>query len=495
MPRRGCCYWRKADPLDSFGGQVIDFDNPDVDDEGEELVDNNNNNSTNTNRSTKSKSKKPQIDANGNILPIREHHNWQYLLRIKPFLWPKGKRCIQFLVVASVMLLILSRASNLISPIAYKSAINSLTTDSQHLHLAPIILYGVSLLLNTVFTNLRDTVFLRVSQNAINEAATAVFDHLLRLSIDFHIQRRTGKIFRALDRGSNSINNLVTMLLFNIVPTMIEILIVCTIFVANYVIWFSIITLITVVLYTAFTIRLTELRNKYRRSMNDKDHEARDKAVDALINYENVKCFVNEKYESARFSTAMEEFMMASQKAEMLMSLLNVGQAAIIAAGQLSIMALAAIEVHLGKMTVGDFVLVNTYLLQLYAPLGLLGNSYRTIKMSLVDLETMFELLDEEPHVKDAPDATPLCVTNGEIVFENVKFSYDNHVPVLKGISFRVPPGHTVAIVGPSGAGKSSMSKLLFRFYDPTEGRILIDGQVPTHARTHAQTYAHCIYY
>jgi ATP-binding cassette subfamily B protein len=320
-------------------------------------------------------------------------------------------------------------------------------------------------------------VFARVAQRAIRLAGLRVFRHLHALSLRFHLDRKTGGVARAVERGTKGIESLLIFMLFNVLPTLFEIGLVCVIMGALYGGWFALVTFITMGSYVAWTFVVTEWRIKFRRTMNETDSEANTRAIDSLLNFETVKYFGNEEHEAGRFDAALRAYERAAVKSKTSLSLLNVGQGAVIAIGVTIVMIMAGSGVAGGTMTVGDFVLVNAYLIQLFLPLNFLGFVYREIKQSLIDMETMFQLLEKDAEIEDKPGAPALVVNGGEVAFENVSFAYDPRRPVLADVSFRVPAGKTVAIVGPSGSGKSTIARLLFRFYEATAGRILVDGQ------------------
>ena len=400
-----------------------------------------------------------------------------------PYLWPKDSpdaTSLRARVLAALVFLVASKLINVVVPLFYKQAVDALGGETQALLAVPVMLlvaYGISRILAQAFGELRDAVFTRVAQRAVRQAGVKTFAHLHKLSLNFHLGRKTGRVSRAVERGTKGIEFLLRFTLFNILPTLFEILLVCGILWNLYDIWFALVTFITIAGYIAFTLIVTEMRIKYRRAMNESDSSAHTKAIDSLLNFETVKYFSNEAHETRRFDDALKVYEDAATKSGVSLSLLNIGQGAIIAIGLTAVMLMAADGVVNGTMTIGDFVLVNAYLIQLYLPLNFLGFVYREIKQSLVDMEQMFGIIDEHPDIADRPGAPPLAVSGGAISFREVRFSYDTRREVLKGISFEVPPGKTVAIVGPSGSGKSTISRLLFRFYDVNDGAIMIDGQ------------------
>jgi len=378
------------------------------------------------------------------------------------------------------MFLVAAKGVNVVVPIFFKQAVDSLAGGTPALLAVPIgllLAYGAARILTQVFGELRDAIFAKVAQRAIRLAGLKTFQHLHQLSLRFHLDRKTGGISRAIERGTKGIEFVLTFMLFNILPTLIEISLVCGVLWAFYNVWFALVTFVTITGYIAWTLSITEWRIKFRRIMNDTDSEANTKAIDSLLNFETVKYFGNEEHEAARFDSALRRYETAAVDSKTSLSILNIGQGAIIAVGLTVVMVMAGYGVAGGAMTVGDFVLVNAYLLQLYMPLNFLGFVYREVKRSLTDMENMFSLLQERAEVMDPPGAKELRVSGGEIVFENVGFAYDPRRTILEDISFAVPAGKTVAIVGPSGSGKSTISRILFRFYDAGNGRVLIDGQ------------------
>jgi len=413
---------------------------------------------------------------------------WRTIRTLLPYLWPKGSAELKVRVVTALLFLLAAKLCNVYVPMLYKRAVDSLSQGAgghvtaaavaaAGVPIAIILAYGLARVMALVFGELRDAVFAKVAARAIRQVALRTFVHLHRLALRFHLDRRTGGMVRSIERGTTGIEFALSFMLFNILPTLVEIGLVCGVLWALFNFWFAFVTFITIAGYIAFTLSVTEWRTKYRRRMNESDQEANTKAIDSLLNYETVKYFGNEAHEAGRYEQALARYERASIQSKVTLSLLNVGQAAIIAVGLTVIMVMAGAGVVAGRMTIGDFVLVNTYLIQLYIPLNFLGFVYREMRQSLIDMEAMFRLLKIEAEIEDAPDAKPLQPRGGEVVFDHVFFGYDARRPILKDVSFTVPPGRTVAIVGPSGAGKSTISRLLFRFYEVSGGRLLVDGQ------------------
>ena len=399
-----------------------------------------------------------------------------------PFLWPKGRPDLKRRVVLAMIALVLAKAVTVGMPYLYKAAVDSLDAARPEeialsIVLSLIAAYGFARILMIGLAQLRDGLFARVGQNAVRAVGLRTFRHLHALSLRFHLSRRTGGLSRVIERGVKAIEFLLRFTLFNVGPTILELLLVAGLLWWTFNIWFAVVTLLTVGGYVLFTFKVTEWRIGFIRSMNQSDERAHTKAIDSLLNFETVKYFGNEAHEADRFDRSMARYEDAAVRSTKSLSWLNAGQAAIFAIGLSVLMGMAATGVANGTMTLGDFVLVNTMLIQLYQPLNLLGFVYREIKQALVDMETMFSLLGVGTEVEDKPGAVPLKVNGGEVRFENVFFAYDPARPILKDVSFTVPAGRMVAIVGPSGAGKSTISRLLYRFYDVTEGRVLIDGQ------------------
>ena len=402
------------------------------------------------------------------------------LRTLLPYLWPVGEPGLRIRVLVAMVLLALAKITNVGVPIFYKLAVDALSTGAAQILAVPVALligYGLARVMAQTFGELRDAVFAKVAQRAIRQAGLKAFKHLHRLSLRFHMDRKTGGVSRAIERGTKGIEFLLTFMLFNIIPTLLEIGLVCAVLWNLYGVWFALVIFVTMAAYITWTLTITEWRIKFRRIMNETDSEANTKAIDSLLNFETVKYFGNEEHEANRFDASLRGYERAAVKSKTTLSYLNIGQGAIIAIGVTLSMLMAGAGVVGGTMTIGDFVLVNAYLIQLFLPLNFLGFVYREIKRSLTDMETMFELMEENAEVKDSPGAKPLALGGGEVVFENVSFAYDSRRPVLKDVSFAVRPGQSVAIVGQSGAGKSTISRLLFRFYDVTGGRVLIDGQ------------------
>ncbi|MDH3476165.1 MAG: ABC transporter ATP-binding protein/permease [Rhodospirillales bacterium] len=406
------------------------------------------------------------------------------LRRLVPYLWPAARLDLRLRVAAALVFLVLAKVANVYVPLILRGAVDALSPQAPAeaellvvLPLALILAYGAARIMAIGFGELRDAVFARVAQHAIRQVALRTFRHLHRLSLRFHLERQTGGLSRAIERGTKGIEFLLSFVAFNILPTILEIAMVCGILWWIFDWRFAAITVAAIGAYVAFTFKITELRIVYRRRMNEADSEANTKAIDSLLNFETVKYFGNEDHEAARYDVGLKAYEHAAVRSRVSLSALNLGQAVIISGGMVAIMVLAGLGVVRGVMTVGDFVMVNAYMMQVAMPLNMLGTVYREIKQSLVDMEIMFDLLEVPSEVTDRPGAPPLRVEGGSVSFEGVDFGYDPRRPILHDVSFAVPAGRTVAIVGPSGAGKSTISRILFRFYDVAAGRVLIDGQ------------------
>ncbi len=408
--------------------------------------------------------------------PLPENRNdWKTIRTLLPYLWEYRAR-----VVLAMAFLVLAKLAGVAIPLALKGVVDALDKTHQTIVILPLALligYGALRLASTLFSELRDVVFAKVAQRAIRNIALKVFRHLHSLALRFHLERQTGGMSRDIERGTRGMSFLLSFMLFNILPTILEIVMVAVILFANYSPWFAIITTVTIILYIIFSLVVTEQRMGVRRVMNDMDSKANNRAIDSLLNYETVKYFNNEDYEARRYDEHMKGWEHAAIKNQTSLSFLNFGQGAIIAAGVTLLMVLAGQGVVDSTMTMGDLVLVNAYLLQLFIPLNFLGFVYREIKHSLTDMEKMFSLLDKPLDIRDQPGAPALVVGNGAVRFEYVDFGYQAERQILHDLDFDIPPGHKVAVVGTSGAGKSTLSRLLFRFYDVDNGRILINGQ------------------
>jgi ABC-type transport system involved in Fe-S cluster assembly fused permease/ATPase subunit len=408
--------------------------------------------------------------------------SWRTVATLLPYLWPRNATDLKIRVVIAIILLILAKLANVVVPVFYKQAVDALTPGNAvaaalSVPVLLIVAYGVARALALAFGELRDAVFARVAQRAIRQVALKTFRHLHALSLRFHLERQTGGLSRAIERGTAGIEFLLTFSLFNIVPTIVEMALVTAILWTLYDFSFAAVIVLTILVYIAFTLGITEWRTKYVRQMNDTDAEANTKAIDSLLNYETVKYFGNEEHEADRFDRSRQRYERAAVRSKATLSMLNIGQGAVIAIGLVAVMIMAGQGVVEGRMTIGDFVLVNTYLVQLYMPLNFLGFVYREIRQSLVNMEQMFALLSINTEIADSPDAKPLRIGEGVVEFKNVDFRYEANRAILHDVSFRVPAGQTVAIVGPSGAGKSTVSRILFRFYDVAAGSVTIDGQ------------------
>ncbi len=419
------------------------------------------------------------------VMPGQQRSGLATIRSLLPYLWPKGDMGAHVRVGIAALFLVCAKLAVVLVPVVYSRAVDALAPAGQGavvaVPLALILGYGLLRVASSGFGEMRDAVFAAVQQRTVRRVALQTFQHMHRLSLRFHLDRQTGGLSRSIERGTTGIENVLRLAVFNIIPTLLEVAMVTAIL-WNMFDWrFAMVTLLAVTLYLSFTLLFTNWRVRIRRTMNETDSEAQSRAVDSLLNYETVKYFGNEAHEARRFDESWARYERAAVKSQVTLNMLNLGQAAIIALGLAVVMLMAAQGVQAGTMTVGKFVLVNTYLMQLYQPLNMLGFVYREIKQGLTDMEQMFRLLSVHQEVADKPGAPALAVPAtgpaGEVVFEDVRFGYQAERGILKGVSFRVPAGGSLAIVGPTGAGKSTINRLLFRFYDVTGGRILIDGQ------------------
>ena len=392
---------------------------------------------------------------------------------------PRGDNKIRVRIGAAFACLIAAKSSNMVTPLLYGAAVDLVNGDSGFAMSALMFLvggYALARLGQQVFSEAKQYLFAKVAQRAVRGAALNAFRYLHKLSLQFHMDRQTGGMTRAIDRGAKGIEFLLTIAFFEVLPLFVEVAFVSIIMWHLFGGFYAGVTFLTVAAYVYFTIRVTEWRIRFRREMNTADEAAATRAVDSLLNYETVKYFNAEDVEAARYDSAMADYEVMAVRSRTSLSVVNIGQGTIIAFGLMAVMAMAGADIQKGNLTVGDFVAVNTYLLQLYLPLNFLGWVYRELRQALVDMERMFGLLDEEPGIADKPAAKPIKIDGGEVVFDNVHFAYGDR-PILKGVSFTVKPGKRVAIVGPSGSGKTTISRLLFRFYDPVSGAVRLDGQ------------------
>lgn len=415
----------------------------------------------------------------------RDNH-FQTIKSLLPYLWPRGRGDLKLRVFLAMLFLVLAKFIGVYIPFLFKDAVDILTPASLQssanmvmiaLPVGLIIGYGTARILAQLLGELRDAVFVKVGQHALRNIALGTFRHLHDLSLKFHLERKTGGLSRIIERGTRGIDFLLRFMLFNILPTLLEILLISSIFWINFGFIYALVTFSCLVSYIFFTIIITEWRLKFRREMNKQDTEANSKAIDSLLNFETVKYFTNEDHETNRYDTALARYEKAAIRSQISLTLLNVGQGLIISFGLVVVLLMAGQGVIDGRFTIGEFVLVNSLLIQIYLPLNFLGFVYREIKQSLVDMEKMFTMIREQSDVADKQGAKGLKINGGAVTFENVFFHYAEERPILKNVSFHVPAGSTTAIVGASGAGKSTISRILFRFYDITAGKILIDGQ------------------
>ncbi|WP_309663399.1 ABC transporter ATP-binding protein/permease [Tabrizicola sp.] len=425
-------------------------------------------------RSTATSADAPEAPASG----------MQTIRRVLPYLWPKDQPWVKRRVIFALLLLVAAKLVSVTTPWLYKLAVDNLGGDTPEggtlLGLGAIgltVAYGLARLGTIAFGEMRDAVFVRVGQRAIRQLAIETFTHIHQLSMRYHITRKTGGLSRVIERGVKGVDFLLRFMLFSIGPLILELAMVSIIFALVFGWQYAAVVMVTITLYVAFTFRVTEWRVQLRREMNDQDTDANQKAIDSLLNFETVKYFNAEGWEARRYDGAMQRYETAAVKTGLSLSLLNIGQSALITTGLITVMAMSARGVQQGILTVGDFVMVNAYMIQITMPLNFLGTVYREIRQALVDMGQMFGLLGQPAEVKDAVGAPDLVVRGGEVVFDSVTFNYEPEREILKGISFRVKPGQRIALVGTSGSGKSTIGRLLFRFYDIADGAIMIDGQ------------------
>jgi ATP-binding cassette subfamily B protein len=412
------------------------------------------------------------------------------LVNLWPYIWPADRRDLKLRVLGAMVLLLAAKLATIAVPFTFKWATDALAGGGSApaaasdwllwaiaAPVAMTIAYGGMRILMAALTQFRDGIFAKVSMHAVRRLAYRTFIHMHELSLRFHLERKTGGLTRVLERGRNAIETIVRMVILQLAPTIVELAFIVIVLMWHFDWRYVMAILITVALYMTYTYHATEWRIGIRRKMNDSDTDANVKAIDSLLNYETVKYFGAEEREAQRYDKSMARYEDASVKAYTSLAVLNAGQAVIFTLGLAAVMVLCAYEIQAGSKTVGDFVLINAMMIQLYQPLNFMGMVYREIKQALIDIENMLAILSREPEIRDVAGARPLKVANGDIRFENVVFAYDPERRILKGISFEVPAGKTVAVVGPSGAGKSTISRLLYRFYDLSGGRITIDGQ------------------
>jgi ATP-binding cassette subfamily B protein len=405
--------------------------------------------------------------------------------KVLPYLWPADKAWVKRRVVLSLGMLFFAKLIAVATPFLYKAAVDGLAGDVSNSAgwllaygaIGVTIAYGMARAANVGFQQLRDVIFARVGQRALRQLALETFHHIHALSLRYHITRKTGGLSRIIERGVKGVDFLLRFLLFSIGPLMLELLMIAVVLAVVFDIWYLVVVFVTIGIYIWFTFTVTEWRVKIRKEMNDQDTDANQKAIDSLLNFETVKYFGAENREAERYDSAMQGYEAAALKTSYSLAFLNFGQSLIITTGLVGVMVMAAMGVQRGDLTVGDFVLVNAYMIQITLPLNFLGTVYREIRQALVDMAEMFDLLEQPSEVSDKPDATALVVTGGEVIFDRVAFGYDQERPILRDVSVRVAPGETVALVGPSGSGKSTIGRLLFRFYDVDGGAVRIDGQ------------------
>jgi ATP-binding cassette subfamily B protein len=433
-------------------------------------------------RSSEALKREVSADGEGSLFAI--------MRGLWPFIWPADRPDLQLRVAMSMVLLLAAKLATIAVPFTFKWATDALTGEGSApvapsswlvwVFAAPIVMtiaYGGMRILMAGLTQMRDGLFAQVAMNAVRRLAYRTFEHMHQLSLRFHLERKTGGLTRVLERGRNAIETIVRMVIMQLVPTIIEFAFIIVVLLYQFDWRYVAVIVAMVALYMAFTYQATEWRINIRRRMNDSDTDANVKAIDSLLNYETVKYFVAEEREAQRYDRSMQRYEKASVEAYVSLAVLNAGQATIFTIGLAAVMVMCAMGIKEGTNTIGDFVMINAMMIQLYQPLNFMGMLYREIKQAVIDIEKMFAIIGRKPEIEDRPGAEPLMVKRGAIRFEDVSFAYDPEREILKGLTFEVPAGHTVAVVGPSGAGKSTISRLLFRFYEVSGGRISIDGQ------------------
>ena len=422
-----------------------------------------------------------KTDAN---LSDAQIQGWSVIKRVVPYLWPEGQSWVRRRVVVALAVLLLSKVIAVGTPILYKQAVDALAPEGADavtvLGLGAVgltLAYGLARLMTVGFQQLRDVVFTKVGQRALRQLALETFTHIHRLSMRYHITRKTGGLSRIIERGVKGVDFLLRFLLFSMGPLVLELLMISVVLFFLFDVWYLAVVVLTIALYVWFTFKVTEWRVKIRKEMNDQDTDANQKAIDSLLNFETVKYFGAERWEADRYDVAMANYENAAIRTNYSLAFLNFGQSFLITGGLVAVMVMAALGVQRGDLTVGDFVMVNAYMIQITMPLNFLGTVYREIRQALIDMGDMFDLLEQPAEVQDKPHAAQLQVSGGRVALQDVTFGYDAARPILKGVSLEVEPGQKVAIVGSSGSGKSTIGRLLFRFYDVGGGALLIDGQ------------------
>ncbi len=421
-----------------------------------------------------------KTDANLNNEPIE---GWNVIRKVAPYLWPAGETGVKVRVVLALAMLLVAKLISVATPLFYKHAVDALSAEADPalwLGMGAVgltVAYGMARLMNVGLSQLRDAVFAPVGQRALRRLAYETFVHIHSLSMRYHITRKTGGLSRIIERGVKGVDFLLRFLVFNMGPLVLELLLVAGILFYMFDVWYLAVVVLTIALYVWFTFAVTEWRVKIRKKMNDQDTEANQKAIDSLLNFETVKYFAAERWEAERYDRAMEGYEQAALKTSYSLSFLNFGQSFLITSGLVAVMVMAAVGVQNGSLSVGDFVMVNAYMIQITMPLNFLGSVYREIRQAMIDMSEMFTLLGQPAEITDKPGAKPLAVSGGTIALKDVSFGYEAERPILRGVDIEVPAGKTIAIVGSSGSGKSTIGRLLFRFYDVNGGALTIDGQ------------------